>query len=408
MMYFWDIFQQILRDMKMRKLRSFLALFGIVWGTIAVVIMFAIGQGFYQQHHQRFQALAQGRIGFYLNQTSKSYQGYPNGRRIIIHADEVGNIQNIIPHIKAITPIISQNTNVSYESQTSSVTVKGVLPNSKAISGIKLAKNSRFIDPLDIKNSRQVVFVGNWIKNKLANQNNILNELILINHVPFRVIGYPKMLGKNNYQQVDYELYIPYTTAIKLWGDVPISSIQLLPTKSKYSKEISRNMMNYLASRYRFSPDDKAAVYIFNTSEFSNMINWIFRGIQLFLAFCGLMTLCVGGVGVANIMFLIVRERTREIGLRMALGARRFHILMQILLESLLIVFLGGLVGLIISLFVIVLLNNCHLPEWLGHPQLSLWLFVLIFIILAIVAVIAGYFPAKKAADMKPVTALAF
>ena len=165
-------------------------------------------------------------------------------------------------------------------------------------------------------------------------------------------------------------------------------------------------MRTYLGYLYHFSPDDTNALMFYDTLKIFNFFNWFFVGIQLFLGLCGSLTLAVGGLGVANIMFLIVTERTKEIGLRMAVGARDSHILIQILCEALILVVLGGLFGITLSYLTVFILQFITLPAWIGKPTISLSIAFITIAVLAMIGVLAGYFPAKRASRMDPVDAL--
>ena len=181
-----------------------------------------------------------------------------------------------------------------------------------------------------------------------------------------------------------------------------------MPRDIANSNQLQKAIISYFSGIFHFDPTDNSAFSFFNMNDVYEFFKWFFAGIELFLGFCGIMTLGVGGIGVANVMFLIVNERTPEIGLRRAIGATDKHILWQIMLEALIIVSFGALIGFAISGLSILLLQHINLPHWLGKPTLPLTVYIATITVLIFTALAAGYFPARKAMRMEPVTALSF
>ena len=201
-------------------------------------------------------------------------------------------------------------------------------------------------------------------------------------------------------------VYVPYTTAIDLYGNQNISHALFLPKKNITTKVFKETLLHYFANQFHFSPKDSNALYFSDNTRSVQYFNSFFLAIRLFLFFAGAMTLGVGCIGVTNIMFLIAQERTFEIGLKMALGAKTQHILIQFLLEAVMMVLLGGLIGFIIAESIIESIDHLTLPAWLGIPHISLTTTFITIAVLCIAAVLSGWFPAKKAANLHPVDAL--
>jgi putative ABC transport system permease protein len=407
-MYFIELTQQILREMRVRKLRSILALFGIVWGTVAVILLLSLGHGFYLASKKNMSHLVDGMLIFNHSVTSLPFRGMPPGQSIHIKASDVLGLKELFHNIRAVSPDLSNLATIQHkDTLLSDSEVDGVDSNYGLINNYQVAKGGRFIDSFDVANSRQVVFIGNDLKQSLFGKDKAVGHQIFVNNVPFTIIGVMQTrpdAGKwyNNIT------IIPYTTALELWGDQDVDSFAILPKNENHTAELKKGIINYFANRYAFNPNDKSAMSVFDFTMISQFFSWFFLSIEVFLGFCGAMTLGVGGLGVANIMFLIVTERTHEIGLRMAMGARRSHIMLQILLEASIIVLIGGLLGFVISLTSILILAHLSLPDWLGSPTISPAVTLITLFILTLTALLAGYFPARRAANMQPVTALAF
>jgi putative ABC transport system permease protein len=405
-MYIINICQQILRDMWARKLRSLLALFGITWGTLTVVLLLALGQGFHQASKKNMAQITDGTFFVRLAATSKAYKGFPEGATFNVKASAVMQMQQAVPNVIAASPILSKSATVSFTDKQTIVSVRGVSANFSQLRKINLIDKSRFLDPLDIKERSRVVILGNSLKKRLFADKPALGQYVAINHVPFLVIGIVQESAKNVYNWYDEKAIIPYTTFVSLWGDVNIYRFVAFPDPNINPKVVERDMRIYFAHRYHFDPTDTTAVDVFDTTKIFQFFKWFFIGIQIFLGFCGALTLAVGGLGVANIMFLIVNERTQEIGLRMAVGARNWHIMLQILAEALVIVGFGGLLGFTFAYLVTFILLHARLPDWLGVPTISYISVVVTICILTLLGLLSGYFPAKRAARMDPIEAL--
>lgn len=406
-MYILNICRQILRDMWAYKLRSILALFGIIWGTLTVILLLALGVGFRQVSEKNMAQITDGTFFVRLNPTSKAYRGFPIGQQLNIKSGAVMDMQQAVPNIIAVSPMLSKDSIINYTKNQTTTSVRGVSSGFSKLRKIDLIDNSRFFNPLDAERKSRVTILGYSLKKRLFGDEDALGKRVSINHVPFTVIGIVQESGKSVYNWYDDRAIIPYTAFISLWGDKNIYRFVALPNPDIDPQIVEQEMRAYLAHKYHFDPTDTTAVDVFNTTKIFQFFKWFFFGIQLFLGFCGALTLGVGGLGVANIMFLIVNERTREIGLRMSVGARDWHIMLQILLEALIIVGLGGLIGFGIACLAAFILAHVNvLVSKLGVPTISDTIVMITIGILAVLGVLAGYFPARRAAHMDPIEAL--
>jgi len=407
-MHSWEIVKHILRGMRAHKSRSALALLGITWGTLSVILLLALGQGFYTINKKNISSIVNGNVILYSGVTSKPYRGSPKGRVINITPAEVMTIAKVVPGINAISPVVlgrSGSSLVHYQDRQVVGNLKAVAASYQLIKEFKLQHNGRFLSPLDIQQHSRVVVIGSAVKKALfSRQLGVIGQSILIQGAPFLVVGMIKENSALNWE--NRVVYIPYTTEMDMTASRYVSYFIIKPNNVNQNADLQQHVRRYLASRYHFSPSDTQAVRGYDSYQAAQFFHWFFRSIQAFLGFCGAMTLGVGGIGVVNILFLIVQERTREIGLRMALGARDRHIMSQVMLESALIVLLGGLAGFLVSWAIVFALSFMTLPTWLGQPSMS-WGVVFITIgILFVLALLAGYFPARRAVRLSPVQAL--
>src|SRR3989344_6879710 len=405
---FLEIFLNILRH----KLRTILAMVGIFSGTLAVMMLLALGNGFYSSNKETLQKLADSAILGHPFMTTKPFLGIPPNRALHIKASDIIQLKNNIPGLLQSTPVLRSSEKIifSYEKNKLSRSIIGIAPDFQRMMKLKLMMGGRLINTLDVQQRNKVVIIGEKLKEQLFRNKNALNKTIKISGIPFLVIGvFTAEHSGSLLSSFDFgysRAYIPYTTYIHIFGNQDISEFMATPSEAKDVPLLKNQIRYFFASKFNFDPTDDKAIWMPNIQELTQFLNWFFWGIQAFLGFCGASILGIAGIGIANIMFLIVNERTREIGLKMALGAPSSLILTQILLETTLIISIGGLLGMLTAYLGVSFLNHLSLPEWLGHPTLSAYTFFSTTLILMSVAFLAGYFPAKAAAKMNPATAL--
>lgn len=399
---------QIWHELWLRKLRSFLAIFCVAWGTLTVVMLTSLSDGFYAESKKSVMVIADGSFMFIPSQTSKAYHGFPRGQKFNIKAATIINLPKVIPHLTAASPILTSKTNISYRGKQLNKIVYGVSTDFIKMRRLTLVPGGRYFTRKEMANAKRVAILGDKLKNTLFGENNALGKQVLINNIPFVVIAVVDAPFKNIYNPNRSNAIIPYSTYTSLWGDKNVAMFLVLADPKFDSDEVKENVRNYLAYKYHFDKTDSGALKIFGSTDMLNFLNWFFLGIKMFLLACGALTLAVGTLGVTNIMFLIVAERTREIGLRKALGARDWHILLQILVEAKIIIGIGGFVGFMLAYLMTLILRNVKLPEWLGTPYISWSTTLITILILAIFGVLSGFFPARRAAVLDPVEALAF
>jgi putative ABC transport system permease protein len=407
--YFVNLVRQILHEMWQRKLRSFLALFCILWGTFTIVMLLALGDGFHEVSKRDIMNLADGAYTFFATVTSKAYHGLPRGRPLNIKTKDIMAMARYVPQVAAVSPMLSSRTSFSFGGKQTQKRILGIDAGMFDIRKLELV-SGRFIKRIDVNSNSRVVVLGNKLKNTLFgasyNDNDVIGQRILINHVPFIVVGVLASPIQSAHSWYNNSALIPYPSYIAIWGDVNVNMFSVVLRAGALFEQGKENIHSYLAYKYNFDRNDTIALKSFSSAEMLRFLQWFFIGIKIFLGICGALTLGVGSLGVANVMFLIVTERTREIGLRKAVGATDWQVLLQILCESLVITVVGGVSGFILAALVVLILNYVPLPEWLGQPVISGLNAFVVTLVLVLMGMLAGYFPARRAAMMDPVDAL--
>lgn len=411
----WSTLKHILLQMWQRKLRTCLSLFGIMWGTLAVLLLLAIGNGFSKSAQRNFQSVASGLLVAHRGFTSIPYQGRPQGQPINITADEVLAFAKQHPHAM-ISPLFGGGPGGAkqlavYQSQhANNIQIIGVDSNFSNIVHLKLTRGSRFISRADVNQYAHVTIISDNMQQSLFKKVSAIGHSIMLGGIPFHVIGVSakdQQFFEGSWD-LEHQAIIPYSTYIQTWGNQSISKIYMLPNDVNTSQQLRTQTRNYFSLLKHFSPLDKPAFDIPDNSKQLKFIHRILLGIRLFLVICGGMTLAVGGINIANMMFLIISERTREIGLYMALGAKTLAIKAQVLFECLVMVLSGGLLGLLAAYTIVGALNRIGLPNWLGQPSIDLSSMLVITVLLVLISIVAGLRPAQHAAAMPPVEALSF
>lgn len=404
---FGSFLRQLGRDLWSQKLRTFLTTFGIVWGTVAVSLLLAFGHGLHRQMIKSTAGLGDRIVIAWTMRTSMVYEGLGKGRRMRMGEEDIRYLEAQVPLIAGISGEYSEGLIARYGGRQRSVDVSGVSPVYGPMRNMVPAAGGRFINDLDVSQRRRVVFVGNELAEDLFGTLDAVGETVMLHGSPFLVVGVLKPKEQDSsYSGRDHsKMIVPESTFRALTGQKYVDNFIYKAPSPELNETLNGQVRAALSSRLRFHPDDDQAIQLWDTSEMFVFMDAFMLGFKVFLGIMGVLTLVVGGIGVSNIMNVVVEERTREIGIKMALGARGRAILGQFLLETMILTALGGAIGLAIS-FGICALFPTDLEEFVGLPTLSPGLAALTASVLGLVGFVAGYFPARDAARLDPVVAM--
>lgn len=401
-------FRNLFQDLRRQPLRTILTLSGVGWGTFAVVLLLAFGSAVSRQNRKSFRGVGQGFVIAFPMNTTLPYKGIPKGRRVRLTPEQIILAGQKIAGIKRMSFEFNGSRRIRYQREEVLNTVRGVTVEYGDIRNI-IAGKGRYINETDIALKRRVCLLGNTITKNLFHDNDAVGQTIFIEGIPFTVVGVmKKKIQTSNFsgQRDEHCAFISWTTYSALFGDKYIGSLIFQPQNPAASKALIRMVREYLGNRTGFSPDDKDALFVWDWTEFEKSFSIFFLAFNIFLGLIGFFTLLVGGVGVASIMLVVVEERTKEIGIKLAVGAKRRYILWQFFAESLAIILIGGSLGFLFAALVLKAIPIEKIEEYVGIPQINPAVGVTTILILLIVGIISGMMPARRAASTNPIEAL--
>jgi putative ABC transport system permease protein len=407
MVTFKDVFRQLIRDVRSEKLRTFLTVFGIVWGTVAISLMLAFGTGLHKRMIKNTAGLGDRIVIGWPGLTSLPFEGLGKGRRIRVSEEDLQAVGKEVRGLNAMSSEYMTSLRMDYGTKTLSVDISGVSHVFGPMRNLIPQAGGRFINPIDENEQRRVIFLGDELATNIFGSADPIGKTVLLNGSPFQVVGVLTQKEQDSsYSGRDKEkAFIPGTTFRAITGDKYIDNMIFQAKNTAETDQLIERVRTAFAKRLRFDPSDKEALSIWNTTEqFAFFDNFMFA-FNAFLGIIGVLTLVVGGIGVSNIMNVVVEERTREIGIKMALGAKQRWILAQFLLETMMVTALGGAIGFAIALSVCAIFPE-QLQEFVGKPEVSPVVALLTAVALGIVGLVAGYFPARDAARLDPVVAM--
>jgi putative ABC transport system permease protein len=341
--------------------------------------------------------------------TSMPFEGLGKGRKIRLNEEDVEAIRKEAQGINAISSEYSQTLKLNYGAKTIAVDVSGVSPDFGPMRNLNPQADGRFVNPADMREQRRVLFIGNKLAEDVFGKGApTVGKTVMLGGSPFLIMGVlEKKVQQSSYSGRDSQkAFMPGSTFRALTGEKWVENLIYQPKVAGQSKDVTESVRRVLAQRQRFDPTDKEAFSVWDTTEEFAFLAIFFLSFRLFLGIIGSFTLIVGGIGVSNIMNVVVEERTKEIGIKMALGARTPWILRQFLMETLLITAMGGAIGFAISMTVCAIFPKFGVTEYVGDPDVSLGVALLTAAILGLTGLVAGYFPARDASRLDPVVAM--
>ncbi len=404
----FEVFRQLGRNLQSQKLRTLLTAFGIVWGTVAVSLLLAFGQGLHTQLIKSAAGLGDRIVIGWPARTSIPYDGLGRGRRIQLTEDDITAVKKQAYGLEGISSEYATSFRVHNGDKTMMVDVSGVSPVFGTMRNLIPQEGGRFIDPIDMVDRRRVAFLGNAFAKDFLGETNPVGKTFMLGNSPFLVIGVlvPKDQDSSYSGRDKDKMFIPASTFRAITGSKYMDDFIYKAYKPSMNKALTADIRGILSKRLHFSPKDTQAVMVWDTTDQFAFLDAFMLAFQLFLGIVGSLTLVVGGIGVSNIMNVVVEERTREIGIKMALGARRGYVLRQFLFETLILTLVGGAVGILISYGICAVFPKFGLTEYVGNPAVSPTVAALTAGVLGLVGLMAGYFPAKDASNLDPVIAM--
>lgn len=404
----FSFLRQLLQDVRHQKVRTLLTLFGITWGTVSVSLLVAFGEGLQKRIEKNQHGLGENIVIGWPSRTSIPYKGLGKGRPIKLGEEDLEALRREIPEATfsgeyerdksafrrqrvRITPQISANSPIF-------AAMRNIIP----------APGGRYVNALDIDRRRRVIFLGDKLKQDLFGKDDAVGKTVMIDNIPFLVIGV--MEGKaqdSSYSGRDKDkAFMPESTYRGLFTERTYENFVFQARDAAQVPEVTRKVYEVLARRHQFDPSDKEAIGMWDTTEAEKFFRVFFGVFRAFLGVIGSFTLIVGGIGVSNIMYVVVEERTREIGIKLAVGAKPRFVQGQFLVETLTLTAVGGLLGFGITLGILWVFPLFKLDEYVGTPVASPVVILTTTLLLGLIGAVAGYFPARRASLLDPVVAL--
>jgi putative ABC transport system permease protein len=405
-MFDLDKWQEILNSIRRHKLRTTLTALGVFWGIFMLVLLLGAGNGLQNGVEHMFRDDATNSIWIRRGVTSEEYKGLPKGRRIQFFNDDYDYLVKNVKEVEHITGrlYLSGDRTVTYGDKNLSFSIRSVHPGHKFLENTIMIKG-RYLNETDLKEVRKVAVIGKIVKESLFGEEEAIGKEINIGGIVYKVIGVYRDTGGENEMR---NIYLPITTAQKVYtgteeihqlmftaGDLPLEEM----------KKLEDEVRAIFAQRHQFDVNDRRALFISNIAEEFQEFQNLFWAIRIFVWFVGVGTLLAGVIGVSNIMLIVVKDRTREIGIRKALGATPSSIVAMILQEAIFITAIAGYLGLAFGIGLLSLAGGVEV-EFFKNPQVHLGVALTATVVLVIAGALAGLMPALQAARINPVVAM--
>ncbi|MDG1760574.1 MAG: ABC transporter permease [Flavobacteriaceae bacterium] len=406
-MFSRDRWNEIFETISKNRLRTFLSGFTVALGIFIFVILFGFGNGLKNSFQKFFLDDATNTFFLYPGKTSKPYRGFKSNRRIEFKNDDLTDIKENFPFfLEYITPRITRGALVKYKSESNNYTTRAVAP-SHQFAEKTIIMEGRYINQRDIQLKKKYVVIGRLVKNDLFGSENPIGKYIDLSNNNYKVIGVFQDDGGDNEERL---IYLPYTTRQQLEKSNDKIDRMIVAFKSELghagAMTFESKLYTFLKDKHNIAPDDENGIYIRNTADQLKQNQQFASILQLIVTFVGLGTLLAGIIGISNIMVYVVKERTKELGIRKALGATPKSVIGMILHESIFITTLTGFAGLILGVTVLNFFGDRLKDFFILDPYINTGTGIFATFLLILFGAIAGYIPAKRAAKIKPIVAL--
>ncbi|NDW19043.1 ABC transporter permease [Dysgonomonas sp. 216] len=410
----FDSLREIFSTIRKNKMRTFLTGLAVAFGIFMLIILLGAGNGLKNGVMSNFSHRALNSVSIWPGWTSMPYKGMPSNREIKFDDKDYDLIKNKIPEVEYISARTYQTQTISYEKEYGSWTLMGVSPDAAIINNIEIkGGKGRFLNQMDIENRRKVAVINTDMESTLFKGENPIGKYIIAGNLAFQVIGVFEQETHGNNQPA----YIPFTTAQTLYNkgygfgriDFTVKGLNTIEANEAFNERLREK----LGALHNFDPKDRSALSMWNTAQDAIETETIFKTITIFLIFIGICSLVAGIVGVANIMLITVKERTREIGIRKAIGATPSSILRLIIFESILITTTAGYFGMVSGIALTEAIGaalsgggSSDGPSVFMDPTVDLTTAISAIVALVICGVVAGLIPAIKATKVSPIEAM--
>ncbi len=405
--------------LKRNRTRTALTMAGIVWGIVTVTLLIAYGSSFRSILVNGFDAFGRSVVIAWPQQTSEQPGGQRAGKKVVFEQADLDMVKESAPLVRYVCRESVKRPGISYgDRMVGTAAIRGVCPEYGEMRN-EVPSEGRWLNSSDELERRRVCFLGGRIKEQLFSGRPAVGEPVEIGGVRFTVVGVMarKIQLSNYFSSDDESVWIPFSAASQLWDTKDAQVMVFQPIAPQFEKRAMAQFLAAIARRQQFSPTDPKAIQMFGRDEFRPIIDGITIGLEVLLTFIGTLTLGIGGVGVMNIMLVSVEERIREIGLRRALGAKKNHIRLQFLAETLMIMLCGGALGILLSYIIAAAVGTLPLMGPLFedtsgkadiHLEISMFTILTATAVLVVVGVLSGLVPAMRASKLDPVEALRY
>ncbi|MGD8440752.1 MAG: ABC transporter permease [Holophagae bacterium] len=410
------ITQLFLKASSLQRKRAILTVAAIAWGTVAILMLLAFGEGLRNQMVKANRGMGENIAVWWSGETSKVWQGLPEGRPIRARLDDLDYLRAKMPTATGVLgEMTSWQTTLTWGTTTITGRVTGASWQYGEMRHHYAQAGGRFFNANDERDKRRVIFLGNQLAEDIFGDVDPVGEILQVQNVPYLVIGVlnPK-LQMGTYKGPDENgAVIPITTYAAQWSRQWLHNVVFQVGAPEDMPRAREEFAQAMSSKYRFDPTDEQVTNLWDTAEGGQTMADEMRRFQVFLGVIGALTLLVGGIGVANIMYAVVKEKTREIGVQMALGAHRSWITGPFVLQGMTYTLLGGAFGLVVAIVLVLLFQMVPVEgngaiEFLGKPTLSVDIAVATAMLLGFIGILAGYFPARRAASVDPAETLRY